>query len=139
MQTFGSLCTKHVKHFGRLTCCTVLNHFADLNLICYVLQWTRVFPRKTTSFCLLTIYVIGLLMVFENDCLTIVFCFVIQSFSKTIVSFSKKNIVKKTTHSFWTFRRDGVGVGGLNILRTNSNPNGVQCKSSFMFLSPAAA
>jgi len=37
---------------------------------------------------------LGLLIVFEN------FCFVFQSFSKTIVSFSEK-----TTHSFQTFRK----------------------------------
>ena len=34
---------------------------------------------------------VGLLIVFENDRLTIVFCFVKRSFSKTIVSFSQKN------------------------------------------------
>ena len=36
---------------------------------------------------------IGLLIVFENDRLTIVFWFVKRSFSKTIVSFLQKTIV----------------------------------------------
>ena len=34
---------------------------------------------------------LGLVIVFENDRLTIVFCFVKRSFLKTIVSFSQKN------------------------------------------------
>ena len=34
---------------------------------------------------------IGLVIAFENDRLTIVFCFVQRSFLKTIVSFSQKN------------------------------------------------